>query len=319
MSAAEATTVTTPSATGAPAIVVEALGFTYPRARQPAVEGLSFTVAPGEILGFLGPSGAGKSTTQQLLTGRLRGGTGRREVLGVEPTRLRPADRIRIGVSFEQPALFPKLTAREQLAFFAALGGRGDARDPVEVLGRLGLADAADQRVTSFSKGMRVRLDLARALLHRPEVLFLDEPTGGLDPASAALVREVVAAERDRGAAVLLTTHDMDLATALSDRVALLAHGRLVAHGPPHELALAAGDRSIVVTTARGDRLARPLAGAGDDPAFLALLRRPDVATVHTTEPSLADLFVRLTGEQLDAAPETAPRPPAAPEGGARP
>ncbi|GGI04212.1 ABC transporter ATP-binding protein [Egicoccus halophilus] len=282
-------------------IVVERLHYRYPGAATAAVENLSFRVAPGEVLGFLGPSGAGKSTTQQVLTGRLRGGDGHVRVLGVAPTALRPAERARIGVSFEQPALYPKLTAREQLTFFAALGGGTRARDVDDLLGRLGLADHADQRVGTYSKGMRTRLDLARALLHRPEVLLLDEPTGGLDPASSALVRQVVADERDRGAAVLLTTHDMELATALADRVALLAQGRLAASGTPRELVLAAGERGIVLTTDDGRRLARPLHAAGSDPEVLAWLRDPALATVHTTEPTLGEVFVRLTGQSLRA------------------
>jgi fluoroquinolone transport system ATP-binding protein len=281
------------------AIAVERLTYRYPGASTDAVRDLDVEVAPGEIVGFLGPSGAGKSTTQQLLTGRLRGHTGRLSVLGRDPARFRPIDLARIGVSFEQPALFPKLTAREQLGFFASLGGR-DARDPLQVLGWLGLAADADTRVAAYSKGMRTRLDLARALLHRPEVLFLDEPTGGLDPSSAALVREVIESERARGAAVLLTTHDMLLADRLSDRVALLCRGELVALGTPRELALSSGERRVVVTTEHGERTELPLTGLADDPHFLALLRRDDLATIHTTEPTLADVFVQLTGQRVE-------------------
>jgi fluoroquinolone transport system ATP-binding protein len=283
-------------------IAVERLTFRYPGATSDAVHDLDIEVAPGEIVGFLGPSGAGKSTTQQLLTGRLRGASGRLLVLDRDPTRFRPRDLARIGVSFEQPALFPKLTAREQLRFFATLGG-APTRDPLEVLELLGLARDADTRVAAYSKGMRTRLDLARALLHRPEVLFLDEPTGGLDPTTTALVRETIAAERDRGAAVLLTTHDMTLTTQLADRVALLSHGELVAVGTPRELMLSAGERRVVVTTEHGDPSVWPLRGLADDAGFLSLLRRDDLATIHTTEPTLADVFVRLTGERVEVGP----------------
>jgi fluoroquinolone transport system ATP-binding protein len=282
-----------------PAIAVEGLSFRYPGAGVDAVHDLDIDVASGEVVGFLGPSGAGKSTTQQLLTGRLRGGSGRLRVLDRDPTRFRPRDLARIGVSFEQPALFPKLTAREQLRFFATLGGT-PARDPMEVLDRLGLAGDADTRVAAYSKGMRTRLDLARALLHRPEVLFLDEPTGGLDPTTTALVREAIAGERARGAAVLLTTHDMMLTTDLADRVALLSHGELAAVGTPRELMLAADERRVVVTTEVGEETVWPLRGLADDPRFLSLLRREDLATIHTTEPTLADVFVRLTGERVE-------------------
>ena len=204
-------------------------------------------------------------------------------------------------VSFEQPSLFNKLTARENLRTFAALYP-GTTRDPDELLARLGLAEAADRRVGEFSKGMRVRLDLARALQHRPRVLFLDEPTSGLDPVWAEAVRALVREEAERGAAVLLTTHDMVTADAIADRVALLVRGRVVAVDTPRALKLREEQRRIRVEhVVDGHIRVRefPLDGAGHDPVFLTLLRTGEVETLHTTEPTLADVFVRLTGEPL--------------------
>ena len=194
------------------------------------------------------------------------------------------------------------MTSDRRTTAFAALYP-ATPRDPDELLARLGLLEAADRRASEFSKGMRVRLDLARALQHRPRVLFLDEPTSGLDPVWAGRVRRLIREEAEGGAAVVLTTHDMVTAEEVADRVALVARGRMVAVGTPRELELQ-GDtaRRIRVVHDDGDgaRVREfALADAGHDPAFLALLQSGTVETLHTTEPTLADVFVRLTGESL--------------------
>lgn len=162
-------------------IVVEELRMRYRGAATDAVDGIAFTVEPGEVFGFLGPNGAGKSTTQWILTGLLRGHRGRAEVLGRPVARWGPDYYQQIGVSFELPAHFSRLTARENLAAFGSLYA-GPVEDPEQLLSTVDLTGAADQLVASFSKGMQMRLNLARALLNRPRVLFLDEPTSGMDP-----------------------------------------------------------------------------------------------------------------------------------------
>jgi fluoroquinolone transport system ATP-binding protein len=275
--------------------------FRYPDATQPAVRGLTFAVAPGEIFGFLGPSGAGKSTTQNVLIRLLDGYDGTVTVLGRD---LRAWDRHyyrRIGVSFESPNHYLKLTARENLRLFAGLHP-GVRTDPDGLLERVGLIEDADKRVGEFSKGMRGRLTLARALLHRPELLFLDEPTAGLDPVTARRVRQVIREARDAGATVFLTTHDMVTADELCDRVAFLVDGSIVAQGAPRALRLAHGRRVVRVEVATDGATAQhefDLDGLADNAAFLTLIRAGGVETLHTLETTLEDVFIEVTGRAL--------------------
>ncbi len=275
-------------------IRVEALRVRYRAAARDAVAGVDFTVAAGEVFGLLGPNGAGKSTTQRVLTGQHRHYTGRVQVLG-RPVAGWGRDLYeRIGVGFELPAYFPKLTARENLAAFAALHRR-PVDGPDEVLAAVGLADAADQRAATFSKGMKMRLNLARAILHRPDVLFLDEPTSGLDPTHAADVRAIIRAQADAGRTVFLTTHDMPAVEELCTRVAFMREGAFVAVDTPRNLRLAHGRRSVVVEFAEAGELRRAEFPAADDPGLLDLLATGRVQTVHTREAALADVFIAVT------------------------
>jgi fluoroquinolone transport system ATP-binding protein len=282
-----------------PLIRVEGLRVRYPAAARDAVAGIDFTVAAGEVFGLLGPNGAGKSTTQRVLTGQHHRYTGRVEVLGGPVAGWGRALYERIGVGFELPAYFPKLTARENLAAFAALHRR-PAQPPEQALAAVGLADAADQRAATLSKGMKMRLNLARALLHRPDVLFLDEPTSGLDPAGAAQIRAVIRAQAEAGRAVLLTTHDMPAVEELCGRVAFLRDGAIVATDTPRNLRLAHGRRSVVVEFAEAGEVRRAEFPAPDDPGLLALLATGRVQTVHTREAALAEVFIAVT-DQLPA------------------
>jgi ABC-type Na+ transport system ATPase subunit NatA len=172
-------------------IRVRGLTFTYPKAPEPAVRGMDFTVGRGEIFGFLGPSGAGKSTTQKLLIGLLRGHGGQASVWGKDPLAWGPGYYQRIGVSFELPNHYQKLTGLENLRFFASLYA-GPTLDPIQLLGAVGLADDAHTRVSKYSEGMQMRLTFARSLLNDPELLFLDEPTSGLDPVNARKVKNMI-------------------------------------------------------------------------------------------------------------------------------
>lgn len=280
-------------------IEVRDLHYTYPGSDRPAVQHMTFNVGRGEIFGFLGPSGAGKTTTQQILIGLITGWNGTVRLFGAAPATLGPNLYDRIGVSFELPAGYVRLTVREDLAHFALLHGT-TPRDPDELLAAVGLADAADHPVGTLSKGMRVRLNLARALLHRPELLFLDEPTSGLDPVTARSIRELIAAEQKRGVTVFLTTHDMVTADALCDRVAFVVDGRIAACDAPRTLRLSAGPRRLRVEYRDDGDLRSQMFGMGDsDPQLIRLLTSPDVETVHTTEASLDDVFVQVTGRPL--------------------
>jgi fluoroquinolone transport system ATP-binding protein len=282
-------------------IQTQSFRFTYHGAVQPAVRDLTFAVEQGEIFGFLGPSGAGKSTTQNVLIRLLDGYEGSVKVLGRD---LRAWDRSyyrKIGVAFESPNHYLKLTARENLRLFAGLHA-GHTEDPDTLLQRVGLLEDGDKRVGEFSKGMRGRLTLARALLHRPELLFLDEPTAGLDPVTARLIRRVIRDARHAGATIFLTTHDMVTADELCDRVAFLVDGRIAALGVPRALRLAHGRRVVRIETKREGTFTQhdfPLNELANDLEFIALVRAGGIETIHTLETTLEDVFIQVTGRAL--------------------
>ncbi len=288
--------------TDAEVIDVRALTFTYPKTEQPAVCGMDFAVGRGEIFGFLGPSGAGKSTTQKLLIGLLRGHGGQALVWGRDPVDWGPEYYRRIGVSFELPNHYLKLTGVENLRFFASLYG-GDTLDPRNLLEAVGLGDAADVRVGRYSKGMQMRLTFARSLLNEPELLFLDEPTSGMDPVNARTVKDMILDLKARGRTVFLTTHDMATADELCDRVAFVVDGRIVALDKPAELKIARSQRRVQVEyrSAQASLATAEfgLDGLADDPDFHDILRNHHVETIHTREASLNDVFVDVTGRHL--------------------
>jgi fluoroquinolone transport system ATP-binding protein len=283
-------------------ITVDDLRYRYPGTESDVLQSLSFAIEPGMIFGFLGPSGAGKSTTQRILTGVLGGWTGSVQVDGQPLPGLGADYRARIGVSFEFPNVYTRLTARENLAFFAALH-RGATREPDELLGLVGLSDVADQRVATFSKGMRMRLNLARAFLNRPSILFLDEPTSGLDPSSARFVKDLVRAAAADGAAIFVTTHDMATAAELCDRVGFLVDGQLAGVGTPRDLMVAHGQRSVRVGYRQADGTLGveefDLDTLATDLRFAELLGSRSVETIHTTEATLEDVFLAVTGRKL--------------------
>jgi fluoroquinolone transport system ATP-binding protein len=282
-------------------IEVEDLSFTYPRSGVAAVRGLDFVVEPGEILGFLGPSGAGKSTTQKILVGLLGGYTGRVRVRGKEVASWSAGDYERVGVSFETPNHFLKLTGLENLRYFAALYDH-ETRSPDSLLQAVGLHEEGAKRVEQYSRGMKSRLGVARSLIGNPDVLFLDEPTSGLDPANVLRVKALIRAERAAGRTIFLTTHDMSAADDLCDRVAFMVDGQIVCIDSPRALRLLHGERIVRVEHVDGNGTGREeflLDGLGDNGEFQRLLRESKIETIHTHEASLADVFIRLTGRPL--------------------
>ncbi len=206
-----------------------------------AVQGISFDVNDGEIFGFLGPNGAGKSTTIKVLTGQLRPTSGSAEVVGCDVVEDRQELKPQIGVVFEYQNLYERLSARDNLQFTARLYGAKKERVD-EVLELVGLQDRSKERIQNYSNGMKQRLLIARALVHKPKVLFLDEPTRGLDPGVAREIRSIIAELADGGGTVFLTTHYMEEADRLSDRVAILHQGEIVAIDTPAALKEAYGE-----------------------------------------------------------------------------
>jgi fluoroquinolone transport system ATP-binding protein len=281
-------------------ITVEGLTFAYPKAAAPTLRGLSFSLAKGEVYGLLGPSGAGKSTTQRILMGLLTGFAGRAEVFGQPVGSLGRELYERIGVSFELPAVYLRLTALENLRLFAALYSK-PTLDPMKVLESVDLADAANQRVDQFSKGMKMRLNLCRALLHDPDLLFLDEPTTGQDPARSRLTRDLIRDLKKRGKTIFLTTHNMAEAEEACDRVGFLVDGSIPVTGAPAELMREFGKRELEVAVAApaGIETRRfPMDGIGSNAEFRALLTDAQIVSLHTQEASLDDIFIRATGSR---------------------
>ncbi|MEJ2733188.1 MAG: ABC transporter ATP-binding protein [Anaerolineae bacterium] len=206
-----------------------------------AVDSISFSVEAGEIFGFLGPNGAGKTTTIKMLTGQLRPTSGSARVAGCDVVEERQQLKPKIGVVFEYQNIYERLSARDNLTFAARL--YGVKRERVDqILAQVGLADRARDKVKNYSNGMKQRLLVARALLHEPEILFLDEPTRGLDPNVARDIRAFVANLARQGVTVFLTTHYMEEADQLSDRVAILDQGRIVALDTPERLKAVHGE-----------------------------------------------------------------------------
>jgi len=282
------------------AIVAEELTYRY--GQLTAVDHISFNVAEGEILGFLGPNGAGKSTTVKILTGQLQLKSGQATLLGLDIAKSPEEVQAQIGVCFELTNLYEQMSAEENLKLFARLFGIKPF-DAIALLKRVGLAGRERDRVETYSKGMKQRLMVARALVNRPRILFLDEPTEGLDPASAEVVRNIILEERERGATVFLTTHDMLEADKLSDRVAFINQGNIVALDTPHNLKQQYGKRALraEVADASGSLESREI--ILDRPetaeAIQELFSREQVVTIHSEEASLEDIFIRITGRCL--------------------
>lgn len=266
-----------------------------------AVEDVSFSLPPGEILGFLGPNGAGKSTTIKMLTGQLNPDAGTIEILGMNMPGQRESIQARLGVCFEEKNLYLSMTGRENLVFFAKLFGIRDF-EPEPLMERVGLSARLDDRVSEYSKGMRQRLMMARALINTPDILLLDEPTDGLDPVSAIGIRGLIRREADRGAAVVLTTHDMHEADELSDRVAFINQGTILTIDTPDNLKLAHGQRSVRVRTRQEDGVSEqviPLDEAGTEDRIREAVSAEGLMTIHTEEATLEDIFVEYAGRGL--------------------
>jgi ABC-2 type transport system ATP-binding protein len=263
-----------------------------------AVDGISFAVAEGEIFGLLGHNGAGKTTTIRMLTGRARPTAGSATVAGYDAVSERDRIKPLINAVFEDPNLYERASGRDNLRLFADLYGVSAARAD-ELLETVGLTFAAKRKVKTYSSGMKQRLLVARALVNRPRVLFMDEPTRGLDPSSARELRALVARLSDEGTTIFLTTHYMEEADELCDRVAFLSQGRIVALDTPRELKLKHGERrATVLLQDRSEHSVRL-----DDPADAARLdewmRAGLVLTIHSQEGTLEDVFVALAGRAL--------------------
>lgn len=280
-------------------IEVNHLSYTYPGTTRPVLHDLSFQIAPGEIFGFLGPSGAGKSTTQRILYKILHNFTGEISIKGKPLSQWGRGYYHHIGVGFELPNHYLKLTGRENLALFAAFYPRADLRHLPELFASVGLEDSIDQKVETYSKGMKMRLNFIRALLHDPEIFFFDEPTEGLDPGNARLIRDHILQLRQAGKTIFITTHNMYVADALCDRVAFIVEGELRATDRPASLKRRYGREVVSILLRDGRKAEFPLVGLGDNEQFLAFLRQGELQHIRTLEATLEEVFLQVTGKSL--------------------
>ena len=282
-------------------INVEELYHSYSKNDKYAVQDVSFEIADGEVFGFLGPSGAGKSTTQGVLTGLLQLQKGNVAVAGFDVKKPSRTMFNKIGVSFEQSNVYAKLSALENLEFYRKLFDV-PTRDPRTLLEMVGLDHVANQRASEFSKGMKHRLTFVRSMLNSPEMWFLDEPTTGLDPAIASVIKDIVKDEKKKGTTVFLTTHNMFVADELCDRVAFIIDGVIKLIDSPRNLKLQYGERLVEVEYRDNGDLKKEKLSYFDEKDRLHLteiVNSGKVEMMHTKEATLEEIFIKVTGRGL--------------------
>ena len=258
-----------------------------------ALEEISFEVKKGEIFGFLGPSGSGKTTMIKILTGQLNADRGQTELLGKVSEKLTPADLEQIGLVSDTSGFYEKLSLYKNLQAYAKLYGKPNARVD-EVLKQVDLYDSKNLAAEKLSTGMKQRMFLARALINKPQVLFLDEPTSGLDPTTSKKIHELLLDLKESGTTIFLTTHDMNEATLLCDRLSLLNRGHLIEYGTPS---------SIIQKYNHEKKVQLTFADETQTEITFEALGQTDLAQVvaiHSCEPTLEEIFIQLTGEKLN-------------------
>lgn len=281
-------------------IQVENLRFCYNKQEEDTIKGINFSIPEGTIYGFLGPSGAGKSTTQKILTRLLDGYSGNVSVMGKDLKAWRNNYFNHVGVGFELPNHYAKLTGLENLKLFSSLYDK-PAVDLMELLDKVGLEDAADKKTDDYSKGMKMRLNFARALVHDPDILFFDEPTSGLDPVNARNMKNIIKELKAQGKTIFITTHNMFDADELCDRVAFIADGQLMAEDSPKALKLKYG-KPLLNIEYRNEELKScdmSLKNLGQNDDFLSIINQYEIVSMHSREASLNEVFAITTGHEL--------------------
>ena len=282
-------------------LMIEAIDLRRTFKSNEAVKGISFSVQRGEIFGLLGPNGAGKTTTIRMLTGQIEPSGGHATVAGCDVVNAHQQLKERIGVVAEEQNLYERLSARNNLRFNCWLYNLPESRVD-EVLDLVRLRDRAKDPVRTFSNGMKQRLLIARALLHKPPVLFLDEPSRGLDPIAARAVRETIEQLSREGMTILLTTHILEEADQLCQYIAFINQGKIVANDTPRNLKLTHGQRTLLVTL--GDRHASDslseitvnMDDAEDQARLMQMLALGQVQAIHSQEATLEDVFIKVAG-----------------------
>jgi fluoroquinolone transport system ATP-binding protein len=280
---------------------VRNLQYNYPNSSKEAINGLNFSINKGEIFGFLGPSGAGKSTTQKILIGLLKNYKGQVTVFDKSLEHWKNDYYEKIGVGFELPNHFEKLSALENLRFFASLYNKKiDNLDCL--LDKVNLKDDGKLEVSKFSKGMKMRLNFARAIMHNPDLIFLDEPTSGLDPLNARRIKDLILEQKNNGKTVFLTTHNMHDAEELCDRIAFIVKGEIKVVDTPGNLKIKSSKNILTVEYLNGDRVLKKdfnMNTLGTDKEFMDLIKNYRIKTMHSKESDLEDIFIKITGESI--------------------
>lgn len=282
-------------------IKIKDLRYTYQSSDVETIKGMSFEIEKGEIFGFLGPSGAGKTTTQNIMIKLLDNYEGYIEIYGRDLKDFGSEIYEKIGVSFELPNHFLKLTALDNLKFFKSLYSV-PTWDLEELLNAVGLLGSKNERVEHFSKGMKMRLNFARALLNDGDILFLDEPTIGMDPVNVKIIKKMILSEKAKGKTIVITTHNMQIADELCDRVAFIVDGKIVELDDPQELKLKHGENLVKVEYQSDEGIevkSFSLDGIGYNNVFLEILKSHKIRTIHSQEMSLEDVFIKVTGRRL--------------------
>lgn len=282
-------------------ITVQNLYHDYSGNGEYAVDNVSFEMKKGQIFGFLGPSGAGKSTVQNIMTGLLKLQKGEILYNGRSITDVGNSFFNKIGVSFEHPNLYTKLTGHENLKYYAGLFDV-PTEEPEKLLNMVGLKDAINKKASNYSKGMKQRLVFARALINNPEILFLDEPLSGLDPSTARAIKDMIVERKKAGCTIFLTTHNMFVAEELCDKVAFINDGKIVAMDSPRNLKLEYGQKSVKVEYKEDGQLNKDILfieKEADKKRFNQLINNKEIETVHSQEATLEQIFIKLTGRGL--------------------
>ncbi|MDD3422751.1 MAG: ABC transporter ATP-binding protein [Bacilli bacterium] len=282
---------------------VKDLRFTYPKNQSETIKGISFEIKKGEIFGFLGPSGAGKSTTQKILIKLLDHYQGSIFYDSISLVELNESFYEDIGVSFEMPIHFSKLTAMENIDFFLKL--YKTHADIEALMKSVGLWEDRNKMVGEFSKGMKIRLNFVRAMLNNPKILFLDEPTNGLDPANAMILKNLIKAYQKQGGTVFITSHIMADIDQLCDRVAFIVDGQIKEIDSPRNLKIKYGKRTIKVEYKGNNQTVSEtfeMNGLNDNDSFFKLLKEKEIETIHTGETTLEEIFILVTGVGLNHA-----------------
>ncbi len=280
-------------------IKVENLSYTYPGSSEEILHALNFEIREGEIFGFLGPSGAGKSTTQKVLYKILNDFSGEITVKGKPLINWNAEYFESIGVGFELPNHYLKLTAKENLELFGSFYKKNRLIKLNVLFEMVGLEDSINKKVEEYSKGMKMRLNFIRAIMHDPEILFFDEPTAGLDPVNARKIRQHIVDLRNKGKTIFITTHNMNTADELCDRVSFIVDGTIQITEAPEKLKQQYGKNSVKVELKNKQTAEFDLENLGENDQFLAFLKKGELLRINTQEASLEEVFIQVTGKAL--------------------